>query len=184
MRKKILIPARLLPSAAFAHVGHVHGDAFMAGLSHPMSGADHVLAMLAVGLWAAGLGGRAIWALPVSFVGAMLVGGSLGAMGFAIPMVEPMILASIIVLGAAVGLALRLPLGVMLGAVALFGAAHGYAHGVEGPSAGLGLYAMGFAAATMALHLAGIALGRGLPALALRGAGLAVATSGLALALA
>lgn len=182
--KKILIPALLLPSAAFAHAGHIDGNTFFAGLSHPMSGADHVLAMLAVGLWAAGLGGRSVWALPISFVSAMIVGGALGALGIALPMIEPMILASIIVLGAAVGLALRLPLPAMLAAVALFGAAHGFAHGAEGPSTGLALYALGFGAATMALHLLGIAIGRGLPALILRASGAAVATAGLALALA
>lgn len=181
--KKILIPALLLPSAAFAHAGHIDGNAFLSGLNHPISGADHVLAMLAVGLWAAGLGGRALWALPASFVSAMVVGGALGAFGVALPMVEPMILASIIVLGAAVGLALRLPLPAMLAAVALFGAAHGFAHGAEGPSTGLAIYAFGFGAATMALHLAGIAIGRGVPALILRASGAAVASAGLALAL-
>ncbi len=181
--KKVLIPALLLPSAAFAHAGHDHGPAFIAGLSHPISGADHVLAMLAVGLWAAGLGGKAVWALPATFVTAMIFGGTLGMAGTHLPLVEPMILASIIVLGAAVGLALRLPLMAMLAAVAVFGAAHGFAHGAEGPSAGLALYALGFATATMGLHLAGIALGRGLPALALRASGVAVASAGLALAL-
>ncbi|MDZ7905470.1 MAG: HupE/UreJ family protein [Cypionkella sp.] len=174
----------LLPVAAHAHTGLFGGHVWAAGLAHPISGADHVLAMVAVGLWAAALGGRALWALPAAFVAAMVLGGALGVVGADLQMIEPMILASIIILGAAVALALRAPMPLILLATAVFGAAHGYAHGVEGPSTGLGVYTLGFATATLALHLVGIALARALPAFALRGTGLAVASTGLILALA
>lgn len=172
----------LLPAPAMAHGLHDSGTV-MAGALHPLGGLDHVLAMLAVGLLAAQMTGRAIWALPATFVGSMLVGGIIGAAGLPFPAVEPMILASLIILGVLVALATRLPLPALLAMTALFGAAHGWAHGAEGPATGLALYATGFAAATALLHLAGIALGRGLPALVLRGLGAGTAAAGLALAL-
>lgn len=172
-----------LPGAALAHAGHETGS-FAAGAFHPLSGADHVLAMVAVGLWAAQTGGRALWAMPAGFVGAMLLGGAMGAGGIAFPAVEPMILASIIILGALVALAGKLPLTAALPLIALFGAAHGWAHGAEGPGSGMLSYALGFGLVTAALHGAGIVLGRGLGALALRGLGGAAALSGLALAVA
>lgn len=181
--KYLAIPLLFLPSAALAHGGHDAGS-FTAGLSHPFGGADHMLAMVALGLLAAQAGGRAIWALPLGFVAAMLVGGVAGASGLGDPGVEPVILASVMVLGAVVALALRMPLAVMLAMAALFGAAHGWAHGAEGPAAGLGAYAAGFVGATAFLHAAGIALGRGVPALALQAAGLVAALSGLSLAMA
>jgi urease accessory protein len=153
----------LLPAAALAHPGpHAHaGDdpsSFLAGLAHPLGGADHLLAMVAVGLWAGALGGRAALALPASFVALMAAGGVLGAAGLALPGVEPMILASVILLGAAVALALRPPLIAAVVAVALFGFAHGFAHSAEGPSSGFGAYALGFALCTAALHATGIVL--------------------------
>ncbi|PTX01948.1 HupE/UreJ family protein [Pararhodobacter aggregans] len=173
----------LAPSLALAHPGHDSGT-FLSGAAHPLGGLDHVLAMLAVGLMAAQAGGRALWALPVTFVGAMLAGGLLGFAGVALPAVEPAILASIIILGALVALATRLPLAALVPMVALFGLAHGWAHGAEGPAQGLAVYAAGFALATAALHVAGIAMGRTLTALAVRGLGGAAALAGLALAFA
>ena len=170
-----------LPSVALAHGLHDSGT-MLSGLAHPIRGADHVLAMLAVGLLAAQTGGRALWAMPVSFVLAMLAGGAMGAAGVGFPAVEPMILASVMLLGALVALAARVPLTAALPLIAVFGAAHGWAHGAEGPQTGLILYAAGFALTTAALHLAGIGLARGLPALALRGLGGAAAAAGLALA--
>lgn len=181
-----------LPGAALAHVGAAAGpgpgQALLSGLAHPIGGADHLLAMVAVGLWAALIGGRALWALPLAFVGAMFAGGLAGAAGLILPGVEPMILASVVVLGAAVGLALRPGPLHAAAAVALFGLVHGQAHGVEAPATGMAGYAAGFALATMALHVAGIGLGRALmraagPVLP-RGAGAATALAGMALVVA
>ncbi|MDP2081478.1 MAG: HupE/UreJ family protein [Pseudotabrizicola sp.] len=175
----------LLPQAALAHVGDHGASLFVSGVMHPLGGTDHVLAMVAVGLWAAVTAGRALWALPLGFVGAMLAGGALGAMGLVLPGVEPMILASIVLLGVAAALAWRAPLAVGVGIVAAFGLFHGHAQGTEGPAAGLLSYGAGFAFATMALHGAGVALGLGLNALSVRGAarafGAGTAVAGLAL---
>ena len=158
---KKLIPLLMFPTAALAHPGHIAGSPFAAGWAHPLSGSDHVLAMLAVGLWAAtATDRRGIWALPLSFMAAMVLGGILGAAGVQLPAVEPMILASSVILGLAVALALRPSLGVALPVVAAFGVMHGHAHGAEGPASGLAAYAAGFLLATGALHLAGIGLGR------------------------
>ncbi|MFN4156428.1 MAG: HupE/UreJ family protein [Paracoccaceae bacterium] len=178
----------LLPQAAFAHVGNQGGSAFLSGVMHPVAGADHVLAMVAVGLWAAVTGGRALWALPLGFVGAMLAGGGLGAVGVGLPGVEPMILASIVLIGVLAALAWRAPLAVGVGIVAVFGLFHGHAHGTEGPDSGLLVYTAGFAIATMALHVVGLGLGLALNALSARGAtralGAGTAIAGLALAFA
>ena len=171
------------PSVALAHPAH-DAATFLSGAAHPLGGFDHVLAMLAVGLMAAQLGGRALWALPLAFVGTMLAGGALGFAGLALPAVEPAILASVILLGALVAMAARLPLAALVPMVATFGLAHGWAHGAAGPATGLALYAGGFALATALLHGAGIALGRGLTAQAIRGLGGAAAVAGLALAFA
>jgi urease accessory protein len=181
MKRSLLASLLALPAPAMAHGLHDSGT-LLAGALHPVAGADHVLAMLAVGLLAAQWAGRALWVLPVAFVAAMLAGGAIGASGLPFPAVEPMILASIIILGVLVALAFRLPLPALVGMVALFGAAHGWAHGAEGPATGAAFYALGFAGATALLHGAGIALGRLLPSLALRGLGAGAAIAGLALA--
>lgn len=182
LRKLTFAAALLSPTAALAHAGHDTGT-FLAGMSHPVSGLDHILAMLAVGLWAAQSGGRALWAAPAAFVGAMLAGGALGAAGLPFPVVEPMILASIIILGALIALAVRLPLAVALPVLAVFGAAHGWAHGAEGPQNGMVVYAAGFAAMTAALHGTGLLAGFALQRLVgLRVLGGLTAAAGLALA--
>ncbi|HPD92721.1 MAG: HupE/UreJ family protein [Rhodobacter sp.] len=173
----------LQPSLALAHGLH-DSRTFLGGAAHPLSGADHVLAMVAVGLLAAQTGGRALWAMPLGFVVAMLAGGALGASAPGLPVIEPMILASVIVLGALIAMSVRLPPGLALSLIALFGAAHGWAHGAEGPQTGQAFFAAGFALVTALLHLSGIALGRGLGAVALRGAGAGAALAGLALAVA
>ena len=174
----------MIPKLAFAHVGLHDGQGFGAGFGHPVGGADHVLAMVTVGLWAALSGGRAAWAMPAMFLAAMLVGGVLGAEGVPLPGVEPMILASIIGLGAAAGLAWRPPLAIALAGIAVFGLAHGYAHGAEG-SAEFG-YAAGFLLSTALLHLVGLAAGFGLiragQSAAARAAGGGAAVAGLVLA--
>lgn len=180
--KRILPVLLLLPAPALAHGLHDQGT-LIAGALHPVSGLDHVLAMVAVGLLSSQLAGRSLWLLPLTFVAAMLAGGMVGAADLPFPIVEPMILASILILGVLVALALPLPLPALVGMVTLFGAAHGWAHGAEGPATGLPLYALGFTAATAALHLAGIVIGRALPALVLRGLGAGTAAAGLTLAL-
>lgn len=152
--------AVLLPAAAFAHTGiGAHGAPFVSGLAHPVLGADHMLAMVAIGLFAALTGGRATWAYPATFLAAMLAGGLLGFAGVPVPLVEPAILASVVVLGAAVAFALRLPPSVACPAIAVFGLAHGFAHGLEGPELGGAAYAAGFVVSTAALHGLGLALG-------------------------
>lgn len=184
MKKLALSAALLLPQAALAHTGHSDEGQFLAGLGHPVGGADHLLAMVALGLLAAQVGGRAVWALPAAFVGSMVAGGLSGWSGLPFPGVEPMILASVVILGALVAMTARLPLAVLLPGAALFGFAHGWAHGAEGPAQGLAAYASGFALTTLALHGAGIAVGKLLDrGTLLRGLGGGTAVAGLALAM-
>jgi urease accessory protein len=180
--KRILTLALILsPSVALAHPGH--GAGFLAGLDHPFSGMDHMLAMVAVGVWAAVIGGRAMWALPLAFVAAMLAGGGLGMAGVALPGGEPVILASVIVLGVAAGLLAHPPMAMALAAVALFGLAHGNAHGLEAPATGFAGFAAGFVLATVSLHGAGLLAGRAMVS-AQRLIGFGIAGAGVLLALA
>jgi urease accessory protein len=153
----------LLPALAFAHPGHDESG-LVAGISHPLGGIDHLLAMIAVGLWAAQHRGVARWALPCTFVGTMLIGGLLGFEGLELPALESGIAASVFALGLAVALAVRPPLFVAVAATALFAMFHGVAHGLELPemSSPWG-YAFGFIGATAALHAAGYAVVRFLP---------------------
>lgn len=173
----------LAPALAFAHPGH--GDnGLVAGISHPLGGLDHLLAMLAVGLWAALQKGAARWALPCTFVGTMLIGGVLGFEGLQLPALESGIAASVLALGLAVALAVRPPLFVAVGATALFALFHGVAHGLELPDmTSPWAYAAGFVGATAALHAAGYAVVRFLPAAAaaplVRVAGAASAATGV-----
>lgn len=150
----------LLPAAAMAHTGTgAHIDA-MHGFLHPLTGLDHVLAMVAVGVFAAQLGGRSLWAVPAAFVLAMVAGGALGYFGTPLPLVEQGIALSVIVMGLAVALGLRLPLAPAMVLVAAFAVFHGHAHGAEGAAAGsFAGYAAGFVVATSILHAAGVALG-------------------------
>nr|WP_294527054.1 HupE/UreJ family protein [uncultured Rhodopila sp.] len=155
----------MAPAAAFAHPGtapHDHAG-FLAGVLHPLTGADHLAAMVAVGLWAAALGGRAIWAVPASFVGLLAIGAVSGVSGIALPAVEPMIAVSVIALGLAVAFRLRVAAPAAAALVGVFAVFHGHAHGAEMPAlASPLLYGLGFVLATAALHGAGIALGLGL----------------------
>jgi urease accessory protein len=159
--RRIAIFAALLSTAtpALAHVDPVAHGSFAAGMTHPVFGADHVLAMVAVGLLAVVLGGRALLALPGAFVGCMAGGYGLALAGVTLPLVEPMIVVSVIALGVAVALAVRLPVGGAAAMVGLFGLAHGVAHGAELGQAGAVAFGAGFLIATAALHGAGIALG-------------------------
>ncbi|MDO9710349.1 HupE/UreJ family protein [Paracraurococcus lichenis] len=149
--------ALLLPATAFAHPGHLEHAGFLAGLLHPVSGLDHLLAMVMVGLWAGLLGGAARLALPGAFLAAMLAGFGLAAAGLVLPGVEAGILASVVVLAAFALLAVRVPVAAAAGLVALAGLFHGHAHGTE-MLGGVAPYAAGFLLATAALHAAGLAL--------------------------
>jgi urease accessory protein len=151
----------LPPLCAQAHPGppgHTHG--FANGLLHPLTGLDHICAMLAVGLWAAQRGGRALWLVPTSFVSIMIVGGILGLGQANIPCIEQGIAASVLVLGILIAAAVRLPLWASASIVGLFALFHGYAHGAEMPKTASGLaYGIGFVLATAGLHLSGIGIG-------------------------
>jgi urease accessory protein len=143
-----------------AHVGGEEAAGLFAGLRHPVSGLDHVLAMIAVGLWGAQLGPPALWQLPVAFPMVMALGGVLGLLGVPLPGVEVGIAASAILLGLAVMSALRPPLAVAAVVVGLFGVFHGHAHGTElPPGQSAFLYSLGFVVATGCLHGLGIAAG-------------------------
>ncbi|WP_217570989.1 HupE/UreJ family protein [Mesorhizobium sp. GbtcB19] len=180
----ILLLAAAMP--AYAHVGVGTTSSFAAGFAHPLSGVDHMAVMLAVGLWAAMKGGKAVWAWPLAFFGVMLAGGWLGMLHVPVPFVEPAILASVVALGLLVALAIDLPVSAGVAIIGLFALFHGHAHGTEVPENAGGLeYIAGFAAATALLHGTGIAAGLGLglryPGLA-RAAGAACAAVGVGLA--
>ena len=150
----------LAATPAFAHVGLGDHGGFMHGFMHPIGGADHVLAMVGVGLLAAQLGGRALWAVPMAFVGMMVLGGILGFEGVNIPFVEAGIAASVIVLGALVAFGAKLPTALAMALVGVFAIFHGHAHGMELPEGSAPLeFAVGFVLATALLHVAGIGLG-------------------------
>lgn len=145
---------------ALAHTGVAPASGFAAGFGHPLGGLDHILAMVAVGLLAAGLGGRWLWVLPLTFVGMMIVGGVAGMVGVPLPVVELGIQGSVVVLGLAVAVGDRCPPSLALAFVAVFALFHGHAHGTEMPgSVAAAEYGLGFIVATALLHLAGIGLG-------------------------
>jgi len=154
------IGATLLPTAAVAHVGVGHASGFAYGFAHPLSGLDHMLAMVMVGVFAWQLGGRALRLVPTTFVAVMALGGALGWTGADIPFVEIGIALSVVVLGAIVAMRARTPVTVAMGLVGLFAIVHGHAHGAEMPTTADGLtYAAGFMIATALLHVAGIGIG-------------------------
>lgn len=126
--------ASLLPGSASAHVNAGETAGFMHGFLHPIGGLDHILAMVGVGLWAAQLGGKALWAVPLAFVGAMAIGGALGIVGAPVPFVEPGIIASDLILGGLVVMATRIPLWASAGLVGFLAIFHGFAHGAEMPA--------------------------------------------------
>jgi urease accessory protein len=164
--KRLCLSALLLLAAAmpaYAHVGVGTTSSFTAGFMHPLSGLDHMTVMIAVGLWAALKGGKAIWVWPAAFVCVMLVGGALGMLHMPLPFVEPGILASVVALGLLAALAVDLPVSAGVAIIALFALFHGHAHGTEVPENAGGLdYMAGFAIATALLHANGIAAGLGL----------------------
>ena len=174
----------LWPGTALGHVDSGQAGGFLSGVQHPISGLDHVLAMVAVGLWGAQLGSPAVWLLPVAFPMMMAFGGMLGLMGIPVPGIEIGIALSGIVLGALILGETKMPLLGALLVVAFFALFHGHAHGTElAPGQNAMLYSLGFVIATGALH--GVGIGIGLihrwrfGRLALRGAGSVVLAGGL-----
>ena len=147
-------------AAAHAHTDQMVTGGFVTGYLHPLTGLDHLLAMVAVGIWGASLGKPLIWALPIAFPLLMVVGGALGIAQVPLPYVETGIAGSVLVLGLAIAAAWRAPMLIALPIVALFGLLHGYAHGIELPtSVAPASFAAGFVVSTGLLHLAGIAFG-------------------------
>ena len=182
----------LLPSLAYAHVGTGETGGFLHGLTHPVSGLDHICAMLAIGLWAAQTGGRSMWAVPLIFVSVMALGGILPLLGIGLPFVEQGIALSVLLLGVLIAASVRLPLWLSSSMVGLFALWHGHAHGTEMPALASGIeYVLGFMLATVLLHVVGIAFGVGmqrLPVLslaegarehAIRAAGASIALCGM-----
>jgi urease accessory protein len=150
----------LAPTIALAHTGHGDTSGLMHGFTHPITGIDHVLAMVAVGMLAAQLGGRALWLVPLGFVGVMAVAGALGMAGIQLPFSEVGIALSVIVLGLAVAFRLSLPELAALALVGFFAVFHGHVHGAEMPAAASRVpYAVGFVGATAMLHAAGVGVG-------------------------
>ncbi|WP_394888526.1 HupE/UreJ family protein [Mesorhizobium sp. AaZ16] len=173
---------------ALAHLDPADHGSLMAGLSHPLFGPDHVLAMVAVGLWAALLGGRALWLVPLGFVGAMALGFGAALLGAPLSFVEPVVLASVVVVGLLAATALNVPAAMAMVLVGFFAFFHGHAHGGELGSAGAMAFGVGFALATALLHATGIGMerlfGGEAGRLAARIAGGAAAAGGLWLAIA
>lgn len=176
--------------AAQAHTGHSL-DSAASGLTHPLTGLDHVLAMLGVGIWAAHIGAsgerRATWLVPSVFVVVMALGALIGLSGATLPLAEAGIVGSVVLIGLLIASTPRLPLWLPMAVVALFAFCHGFAHGAEMPASSSALaYGVGFLVATSGLHAAGI--GIGLAARHLAGAwgvrvlGSAMTLGGLALA--
>jgi urease accessory protein len=179
-----LAMALLMAMPAFAHTGAGAAGGLAAGFLHPLSGPDHLLAMVSVGIWGAQLGAPAIWLLPIAFPLIMALGGTAGIIGVPLPATELLIAISVLVLGVMVAQARRLPLAAALAIIGVFAIAHGHAHGVELPqSADAVAFSTGFVLATGSLHALGIAIGllvkwpRG--ALAVRCLGSVVAAIGI-----
>lgn len=174
--------ASLISVEAQAHIG-LHGAGFVSGAVHPFTGWDHLLAMIAVGLWAAQMGGRARWAVPLAFVAVMGLGGALGLLGVSLPGVDAGIAASVLVLGLLIAVSASLPLAASMSLAGVFALFHGFAHGAEMPGmAAPWLYALGFIASTALLH--GVGLGAGMAmqgrlATLLRLGGVAMSCTGL-----
>jgi len=168
--KRLFLATSIFTAAAapaFAHLNPEEHGSLMAGFSHPLFGIDHILVMVAVGLWAAQIAQatpnrRALWLVPAAFVCTMALGFALAVSGIDIPFVEPAILASIIALGLFVAMAVRLPVAASTAIVGVFALFHGHAHGGELGSAGAFQFGAGFVIATALLHAAGIALGLGI----------------------
>ena len=156
----LAVAVTLVPTIASAHVGVGDTHGFVHGLSHPLSGLDHILVMVAVGLFAANLGGRALWLVPLAFVSTMAIAAVLGMASLGLPYVEVGIGMSVVVFGLAIALRLNISTLAAMGLVGFFAIFHGYAHGAEIPESASGLaYGVGFVCSTALLHALGIGLG-------------------------
>jgi urease accessory protein len=152
----------LWAESALAHEELDGGVGFLTGLLHPALGFDHLLAMLSVGVLSAQIGGRAIWYVPASFVGVMVIGSVLGLNGVALPLVEIGIALSVLVLGLVIVLQHWIPAAIAIACVAFFAVFHGHAHGTEMPlMANVYAYGAGFVIGTATIHLAGVGIGLG-----------------------
>ena len=179
----LLLATLMAPSLAHAHVGVSETSGFLRGMGHPLGGLDHICAMVAVGLWAAQMGGRSIWAIPVTFIAVMALGGVLGMIGINVPYLETGIVVSVLTLGVLISASVRLPLAASVAIVGLFAIFHGQAHGAEMPETASGIaYGAGFLIATAFLHACGIGLGIAIQNLAspkiIRFAGIAIVFCG------
>lgn len=178
-RWPLALAALVSSGAAMAHPGHADGA--LAGLAHPFTGLDHLLAMVAVGVWAAQLDGRAKWFVPASFVALMAASAGMAMAGVQLPMVEGGIAASVLVMGLLIAFSVKMPAVLGAAMVGLFAVFHGYAHGSEMPAMSTAWqYGLGFVAATAVLHAVGLGLGAGLRRQAqwMRASGVLVAASG------
>lgn len=152
--------AVFLPSAAHAHTGIGNASGFAVGLTHPLAGLDHMLAIIAVGIWSSQKGGRSLWAMPAAFVSMMVFGSIIGLAGIELPFIETGIALSVLILGLLITASARLPLAFSIAVISLFAIFHGHAHGAEIPAQASGLsYGAGFVLSTAMLHTAGIAAG-------------------------
>lgn len=186
MMRRLTASAALLAASvapALAHPGHDGHGSLLAGIAHPLSGMDHLLAMVAVGLWAALVGGRALWQVPAAFVAAMLAGFGLAHAGVGLPFVEPLIAASVMALGLLTFAALKVPAAIGMAVAGFFALFHGHAHGAEFGEAGALPFVAGVTMATAMLHAAGVgaglAIGSGRVRWLTRVAGAATALGGL-----
>jgi urease accessory protein len=150
----------LIPTVALAHAGHGDTSGLVYGFTHPITGIDHVLAMVAVGVLAAQFSGPALWLIPLSFIGVMTVGGALGIAGLPLPFAELGVTLSVVGLGLAIAFPFRSQMLAAMALVGLFALCHGHAHGAEMPAAASALYyTAGFIGATALLHTTGMGLG-------------------------
>lgn len=159
-RLLVAIALLLAPSVALAHPGHGEDSILLGGFIHPFGGIDHLLAMMAGGLFAAHLGGRALWAVPATFVAVMALGAVFGATGVSLPFTETAIALSVLVFGFMIFSGMTPPVHTAMALVGIFAAFHGHAHGTEMPVGVSGaVYSIGFMVATALLHGFGITLG-------------------------
>ena len=179
--KSITAGLLVLAGSAHAHTGH-DASSLMSGLVHPL-GLDHMLAMLAVGLWSVrALPAKHAWQGPALFMLALAVGAVLGSLGFQFAALEGLIALSVVLFGAMLMMSVyKVPALLGLGAVALSAMVHGMAHGAEAPASGLGLYALGFLGPTSVLHFGGVAAGLGMRKFMARKAAAVVVALGSAL---